>query len=171
MNPVQSLQHMLNHLARTIQALPRLAETGIFDEETLEAVMIFQRDNNLPVTGIVNQVTWDTITALYFDQLLQFGPPPPLHVFPGHQESGGQGPELRIVQAMFEELAKLISNFQSVGTDSPNSNAVFHNLRILQALAALPDSGILDRPTWSVLSHLYNTYVTRRAMRTFPLSV
>ena len=171
MNPVQSLQHMLNHLARTIQTLPRLAETGIFDEETLEAVMIFQRDNNLPVTGIVNQATWDAITALYFDHLFRFGPPPPLHVFPNRPETGEHGPELRIVQSMFEELAKLISNFQSTDTDSPNSNTVFQNLRILQALASLPDSGILDRATWAVLSHLYNTYVTRRATRTFPLSV
>lgn len=173
MNPVQSLQHMLNHLARTIQTLPRLAETGVFDEETLEAVMIFQRDNNLPVTGIVDLATWDAITALYYDHLFRFGPPPPLHVFPNGSETVGeneQAAELRIVQAMFEELSKFISNFEHTGTDGVNSNATFENLRTLQALASLPDSGILDRATWAILAQLYSTYVTRHATRTFPLS-
>ena len=63
MNPIQSLQHMLNHMARTIPTLPRIAETGQFDEDTLEAVMIFQRDSRLPVTGVVDQLTWNAITA------------------------------------------------------------------------------------------------------------
>lgn len=32
--------------------------SGIFDNETLEAVKAFQKDNNLQVTGIVNRETW-----------------------------------------------------------------------------------------------------------------
>ena len=174
MNPVQSLQHMLNHLARTIQALPRLAETGTFDEATLEAVMIFQRDFALPVTGIVDLTTWNVILSAYYDNLVQFGFPSPLHVFPDGTDSVGkleQAAELRIAQAMFAELAKFISNFESTEFDGVNSGATFQNLRKLQTLSALPESGILDRATWGVLSSLYRTYVTRRAMRTFPLSV
>ena len=171
MNSVQSLQHMLNHLARTIETLPRLAETGNFDEATLEAVMIFQRDFNLPVTGIVDQTTWDAITALYYQHLFQFGPPSLLSVFPGGTNLVGEderAAELFIAQALLSELYNVISNFEPVELNGINSNATLRNLKTIQILSGLPDSGILDRATWSVLAALYRTFVTRRAMRMFP---
>jgi len=173
MNPVQSLQHMLNHLARTIKTLPRLAESGTFDETTLEAVMIFQRDFGLPVTGIVDLNTWETISSLYFENLFQFGKPPLLHVFPSGTGSVGESehpPEIRIAQTIFAELTKVISNFEEVEHDGVNSGATFRNLQKLQVLASLPVSGVLDRRTWAVLSSLYRVYVTRSATRTSPLS-
>ncbi len=172
MNPVQSLQHMLNHLARTIQTLPRLAETGIFDEPTLEAVMIFQRDFGLPVTGIVDQATWYAIAAAYYQNLFQFGQPPLLNVFPsgtGAVEESERAAELLISQAMLSELAKVFSNFEPSALDGINSGATLRNIKQLQRLANLPDSGTLDRATWAILASLYSTFVTRQAMHTFPL--
>ncbi len=172
MNPVQSLQHMLNHLARTIQTLPRLAETGTFDEPTLEAVMVFQRDFGLPVTGIVDQLTWDVIKDQYYQNLFRYGDTPLLHVFPSGTESVGeseQAAELLIVQAMISELRKVISNFESGAMDGINSGATWRNLRIVQQLSTLPDSGVLDRATWAILASLYRIFVTRRATSTFPL--
>ena len=172
MNPVQSLQHMLNHLARTIQTLPRLAETGAFDEPTLEAVMIFQRDFGLPVTGIVDQLTWNAITAAYYQNLIQFGEPPLLHVFPsgvGSVSESERAAELLIVQAMLSELRKVFSNFEASALDGINSGPTLRNLQQLQRLSNLPDSGTLDRATWAILAALYSAFVTRRAMRTFPL--
>lgn len=174
MNPVQSLQHMLNHLARTTDGLLRLPETGIFDEATLEAVMIFQRDFGLPVTGIVDQLTWDTIKDAYYLNLFQFGEPPLLHVFPGGTNTVNEferAAEARIAQAMLTELAFLFSNFEQPLSDGINSGATTRNLRLIQSLAGLPDNGTMDRATWAILAALYRTYITRRAMRTFPLSV
>lgn len=172
MNPVQSLQHMLNYLARTMQNLLRLAETGIFDEATLEAVMIFQRDFGLPVTGIVDQATWDAITAAYYQNLIQFGEPPLLHVFPDGTNivrEDEQAAELLVVQAMLTLLSKVLTNFEAVEMDGANSGATIRNLRQIQALTAMPESGSLDRATWSMLAALYRAYVTRHALRTFPL--
>lgn len=172
MNPVQSLQHMLNHLARTIPSLHRFGETGIFDESTLEAVMIFQRDFGLPVTGIVDQATWDAIRAAYFQNLNQFGEPPLLHVFPSGTGTVGeneQAAELFIVQAVLTELLKILSNFETVELDGINGGATLRNLRQIQALASMPESGALDRATWAILAALYRAFVTRRAMNTFPL--
>lgn len=174
MNPVQSLQHMLNHLARTTDGLLRLAETGIFDEATLEAVMIFQRDFGLPVTGIVDQLTWDAITDAYYLTLFHVGAPPLLHVFPGGTNTVSElerAAEVRIIQAMLTELASLFTNFEQPLPDGINSGATTRNLKRIQSLSGLPDSGILDRATWAILAALYRTYITRHAMRTFPLSV
>ena len=172
MNPIRSLQHMLNSLARTITTLPRLAETGTFDEATLEAVMIFQRDYNLPVTGIVNQETWDAITAAYYLNLLQTGTPPPLHVLPtgtDFVQEAEYDTTIFIVQAMLATLSTLVSNFERVELNGINSGSTNRNLRILQELAELEITGTLDRQTWATLAHLYRAYVTRRPAITFPL--
>lgn len=174
MNPVQSLQHMLNHLARTVEGLPRLAETGTFDEATLEAVMIFQRDFRLPVTGVVDQLTWDAIRGAYNRNLMQFGPPPLLQVFPHGTtviREAQRAAEVRIVQAMLTELLRVFSDFESPLLDAVNGGATTRNLKTVQTLARLPVTGSLDRATWAVLAALYRTYITRQALRTFPLSV
>ena len=70
MNPVQSLQHLLNQISLSVPSIPRVSENGVFNEPTLEAVMTFQRDFHLPVTGLVNQETWDAIVRTYYsDQM------------------------------------------------------------------------------------------------------
>ena len=42
-NPVRNLQYMLWRLATRYPFLPKLAMDGLFGEETLEAVMLFQQ--------------------------------------------------------------------------------------------------------------------------------
>ena len=172
MNPIRSLQHMLNNLARTVPSLPRLAETGTFDESTLEAVMIFQRDHGLPVTGIVNQETWDTIIAEYYLNIFQTGTPPPLHVIPTGVDlvrEAEYAPTIFIVQGMMKALSALVSNLEDTEVTGINSGNTSQNLRTLQKLAQLEITGILDRATWSILAHLYRIYVTRRPKITSPL--
>ena len=63
--PVRSLQTMLRTISFAYPFLPRLTPDGIFGERTLEAVMLFQREFFPPVTGQVNQATWDAIVSLY----------------------------------------------------------------------------------------------------------
>ena len=64
-NPVMSLQYMLRQLSQTYQFLPQLAVDGVFGERTLEAVMSFQREAGLPVTGTVDRATWEALYRMY----------------------------------------------------------------------------------------------------------
>lgn len=169
MNAVKSLQHMLNYLSRTVGTIPRLAETGVFDESTLEAVMIYQRDLGLPVTGVVDQKTWDSITAHYYQSIFQFGTPPPLSVIPsgvGFVSAFEHSAELLIVQAMLTSLQKVITNFEPVQFNGVNSDSTLENLKSIQSLAGLLENGTLDRATWAILAALYRIFVTRQAVRT-----
>lgn len=169
MNAVKSLQHMLNYLSRTVGTIPRLAETGVFDESTLEAVMIFQRDFGFPVTGVVDQETWDSITAHYYQSLFQFGTPPLLSVLPsgtGFVGAFEHSAELLIVQAMLTSLQTVITNFEPVQFDGINSDSTLENLKLIQSLAGLIKNGALDRATWAILAALYRIFVTRQAVRT-----
>lgn len=162
--PIRSLQHMLNQLAIHNPAFLRLAVDGIFGERTLEAVMIFQRDSDLPVTGVVDNATWDAIVAAYVRIDFLYGPPPPLNVLPSGSFTaarGKGGAPVMIVQAMFNALSKVTENFDTCEVNDINDGSTYQNLCTIQQLSGLPVTGTLDRPTWVFLSQLYHALVTR----------
>lgn len=161
---VRSLQYMLNQLAIHNSTLPRLAVDGIFGENTLEAVMVFQRENGRPVTGVVDLSTWDAIQSAYFQIQMLYGAPPPLSVLPDGTYTAGEGAEgepMLIVQAMFVSLNKKMSNFNLCKLNSCNDGETHSNIREVQRLAGLPITGVLDRSTWAYLAQLYQALITR----------
>ena len=162
--PVRSLQYMLNQLAIHNDRLTRLAVDGIFGERTLEAVMVFQRENRLPVTGTVDLATWNAIRDAYFQAELMYGFPPALNVLPCGTYTAEEGQTcevLRIVQAMFGSLNKVMSNFSPCRMNCCNDGETFQNIREVQRLAGLPVTGTLDRSTWAYMVQLYQVLVTR----------
>ena len=64
---VSLLQEYLNLIAGTYPSIPQVPVTGLFGAQTREAVMAFQREFGLPVTGRVNIITWNRIASLYSD--------------------------------------------------------------------------------------------------------
>lgn len=162
--PIRSLQYMLNQLAIHNDILTRLAVDGIFGERTLEAVMVFQRENGLPVTGVVDLTTWDAIRNAYSHVELMYGFPPALNVLPCGTYTAVEGQEcevLRIVQAMFDSLTKVMSNFKPCQMNCCNDGETYQNIREVQRLSGLPVTGTLNRATWAYMVQLYQALVTR----------
>ncbi len=62
---VRLLQYMLAVLAEYISEIPSVTVDGIFGPDTAAAVRAAQRWFDLPVTGAVDQVTWDEIYDQY----------------------------------------------------------------------------------------------------------
>ena len=73
--PIHSLQAMLREISYCDHNIPCLIPDGIFGEETLEAVMRFQRQSGRPVTGRVDNGTWDAIVTAYYASLRITAPP------------------------------------------------------------------------------------------------
>ena len=162
--PIRSLQYMLDQLAIHNPKLIRLTVDGIFGERTLEAVMVFQREHNLPVNGVVDLNTWEAIREAYFRVELLYGFPPPLNVLPSGTYTACEGTECQailIVQAMFGSLAKVMSNFAPCLYNGCNDGETHKNIREVQRLAGLPITGTLDRSTWAYMVQLYQALVTR----------
>lgn len=162
--PIRSLQYMLNQLAIHNDRLTRLAVDGIFGERTLEAVMVFQRENQLPVTGTVDLTTWNAIRDAYVHVELMYGLPPALNVLPNGAYTAVEGQTcevLRIVQAMFGSLTKVMSNFSPCQINCCNDGETYQNIREVQRLARLPVTGTLNRSTWAYMVQLYQALVTR----------
>lgn len=157
--PVRDVQHMLNVISLTHPALPRLVEDGVFGERTLEAVMIFQRDFGLPVTGEVDYATWLALRVQADLIALRDGAPTPLQIIsPQFAPTPAGSPEWAFVRTIFSALSPILNNFE------PSPTTDTENLKLLQELAQLPVTGTLDRPTWSILVRLYHALVVRGAL-------
>ena len=62
---VYSIKVMLNSFYRRYSNYPKLEMTNIYDEKTEEAISLFQQRSMLPVTGIVDIKTWNSLCQIY----------------------------------------------------------------------------------------------------------
>ena len=162
--PVSSLQYMLRQLSSIYKFLPELAVDGVFGERTLEAVMRFQKEAGLPVTGTVDQATWNAIRDAWMAQQSKTGYSRATRIFPseGIQVHEGDTKEYLIVpQTMFNILSRQFEGIVLCDADGCNGPATADNIRWLQRAASLPETGCLDTATWDALSHLYEIFVVQ----------
>ena len=162
--PVRGLQYMLRRLAGRYPFLPELALDGIFGEQTLEAVMLFQRELHGPVTGVVDRKTWDAIRDLWLAVEQEQAPPRAMRAFPGEGGQVKPGEEkdfLGVPQAMFQMLSRQFSGIAPHPVSAVHGRASADNVRWLQRAAGQPETGVLDQQTWDILSRLYEAFVVK----------
>ena len=163
--PVSSLQYMLGELSYAHEQLPFVAVDGVFGEETLEAVMVFQREFVPPVTGRVDQRTWDEITRRYrqwereraYPRGLRGFPPRPFQVEPGDRDDA-----MVLVQTLFQSLSGALEGILPDEADGYHGANSQHNVRWLQRTAGMEQNGIMDRFAWNMLVRLYELFILRR---------
>ncbi len=63
--PVRVIQEQLNAISNNYPAINKVAVSGTYSQETLDAVKKFQEIFNLPQTGIVDYATWYQISRIY----------------------------------------------------------------------------------------------------------
>lgn len=161
--PVRSLQTMLRELSFLYDFLPRLTPDGVFGERTLEAVMLFQREFFPPVTGRVDQATWDAIAALYLQAKARLNGPIPCRGYPNCDFSVQPDQDsihLYLVQSMFRALARLLDGLESAPVTGYNDPATQHNIRWIQRLDGQTQTGVLDQDSWNTISRLYTLFIT-----------
>lgn len=163
--PVSSLQHMLGELSYAYEQLPFVAVDGEFGEETLEAVMTFQREFSPPVTGRVDQRTWDDIVRHYREwererahpRCLTAFPPGPFRVEPGERDD-----VMVLAQTLFALLSEVVEEIVPDRADGFHGEASACNTRWLQRVAGMEQTGIMDRFTWNMLTRLYTLFLVRQ---------
>lgn len=162
-NPVQNLQYMLRRLGTRYSFLPQLATDGLFGEETLEAVMLFQRELAPPVTGVVDGRTWDAIRREWMALEREVAPPRSLRIFPGEGAQmlpGGEEEYMVLPQTMFQLLRQRLEGIVEDEANGQHGDASVQNTLWLQNLAQLEETGVMDRATWDMLSRLYELFIT-----------
>ena len=64
-NNVRLIQQYLNEIAKQYPNIPSVEETGYFGPQTQNTVIAYQEEFDLPVTGVVGEVTWNSIMQTY----------------------------------------------------------------------------------------------------------
>lgn len=162
--PVRGLQFMLRRLAQENPFLPLLTPDGIFGEETLEAVMLYQRELHPPVTGIVDSDLWDDIRGRWLETEQRHGGSRPLRAFPskGREIAPGEEREFfALPQMMFRLLSRYLTGFVPGDSNGMHDETSVENTKLIQRAAGLPQTGVMDRRTWEMLSRLYEVFVVR----------
>lgn len=152
--PIRSLQSMLRVIAENDPSYLPIIPDGIYGPETIRAVSVFQRIHGLPVTGITDQITWETIVGIYEPALIEQDAAFPLDVLLDPKQvirKGEYHPNLYLAQSMLTVLSDI---YQSVSRPSISGfldDATEDALASFQALSGLPMSGLLDKHTWKHL--------------------
>ena len=156
--PIRSLQTMLRVIAANDERQPSVIPDGFYTPDTTRAVSAFQRRAGLPVTGVVDQITWDAIVPAYKDALVEVGEAEPVAIIlnPGQViRKGEKSPHMNLVQAMLTVLSDAYRTIPAPAMtgilDIPTAEA----LEIFQALSLLPVTGELDKHTWKHLALHY----------------
>ena len=156
--PIRSLQTMLRVLAENDPRHETLIPDGIYGPATASAVSRFQRLHGLPVTGVTDQLSWETIVAEYELALIEVAAAESLNILLNPKQTirkGERHPHIWLVQAMLQVLADA---YRSVGVPSHTGildEATSDSLSSFQSLSGLPMTGNLDKKTWKQLALQY----------------
>lgn len=155
--PVRSLQTMLRILAERDNRYTPIIPDGVYSAQTMTAVSNFQRNHGLPVTGITDQITWETIVAEYEPALTHVDEAQMVEIILNPNEvirRGQSSPYLHVAQAML----LVLSQMYGIGRPSQSGtldSATADSLASFQALNDLPMTGELDKVTWKHLALHY----------------
>jgi len=155
---VRDLQYYLAFIAYFDPELPAVTADGVYGEQTRLAVEAFQRNEGLPVDGIVGRETWNAIIRRY-DRLLASLPDligeQSEDVYPGRYISFGQrGEDVRNLQRLINRAAALNSYIPEVNEDGDFGDATLNAVRIIQENNGLDPSGVVGPITWDVIRQL-----------------
>lgn len=164
MAPISALQFMLNLIALQNPNIPQTPVTGTFGEETLEAVMTFQREYGLPVTGVVNGATWDAINTIYRTIEAADLRPRASNIYPYSEQAFrpyDSSAYLYPIQGMFAALSHVFENIEKDQADGVLSGPTLDNTRLLQQSSSDHAVEVFDQELWNTLARLYDTFVIR----------
>lgn len=170
------VQVMINRISQNYPAIPKISPTtGVFEEDTRDAVITFQRIFNLVPDGVVGKATWYKMVYLYTGilQLTELVSQGQNFVtvqfqYAGPLTEGDSGPEVGILQYMLALLAQFDNSLSPMAVDGEFGPATTQAVRTYQQLVGLTPNGYVDETTWnSIYSNfaLANYYLRRDTVR------
>lgn len=154
---IEEILGLLYQIALRDSRIPIVLPGPEYSEEAALAVRAYQQAYGLPVTGEINDATWNSIVETYH-RLMDSAEP--LTLFPSGSfllQERDSGELVELVQVLLNLAAAHYSNLLPVTVSGVYNAETAEAVRKLQAVSALPETGMLDRNTWNRLAALINT--------------
>lgn len=155
---VKGLHYYLNTIAFFDPSLPMLEVNGVYNDNTKKMVMNFQKRYNIPVTGVVDAVTWNKIKEVYFNLLNNI---PSEYVqykdefYPGRLMSiGMSGSDIKLLQNYLYKVCTKYKNIPGVRVTGVFDDLTESSVIKLQNDFNLDESGVVGPTFWNDLVSL-----------------
>ena len=160
---IKQLQYFLSLVAENTDEIPTIAIDSVFGPETRQAVEAFQRLYGIPVTGVVDAETWNTLFNVYRGIVTsspEYYTGIPITPYPGYALSlGMQNNEVRILQGYLSRLSETYPQIPPVEVSGVFGTATRDAVYAAQQLFGLPVDGIVRINTWNAISDAYRDLI------------
>lgn len=156
---VREAQRYLRTISKYNPNIPMTAADGTYGEDTRDAVSAFQRESGLPETGEIDSRTWDELYKLYKEAALFFAELEsinPRAVSETPLTKGSAGYPVYIIQVMLNTIAQFYYNLEGAAINGIYDNETAEEIRRIQSISGLPETGDLNHATWNALARIYN---------------
>ncbi len=153
---IEEILTYLYEIALRDSRIPEVLPSPEFSEEAGLAVRAYQQAYGLPVTGEIDDDTWNSIVETYRDRMEQTVP---LTVFPRGSfllQEGDRGELIYLVQVLLRLIGDYYSNLEPPALTGIFDAETAAAVRQLQEISGLAQTGAMDRRTWDRLAALVN---------------
>lgn len=157
---IRTLQYYLDIIAYFNPALSLIPITGVYDEATVQAVENFQRFYGLPITGNIDENTWNTLFKIYKDtaaSLPEGYEGNRAKIYPGYVLSEGmRNDDVKDLQTYLSFIGSIYPEIPEIpitGYFGPQTRDAVYTF---QRLFGLPISGLVGHSTWYRIAEEYN---------------
>lgn len=157
---VFATQYFLRWISVFDPFVPSVEFDGIYGEETKGAVEAFQTEYGLPVTGVIDEETWNELYGIYAgfirsasEEQLGDGAPP----FPGEAlKIGSEGENVFTLQEFLNAASSVYPEIPAVTVDGVFGEETQNAVYAAQALFDFPITGIVGPVLWDTLGIIYS---------------
>lgn len=156
---VDLLQFALNVLSAFYDTIPAVPITSIYDTQTRNSVLQYQKTVGLPQTGIANE---ETINSMYgtVTGILEAIPPEEVYIpilqWPGIIYSlGYESPGVYVIQEMLSYISLIIPAIPYIEPTGIYDENTQSEVTIFQNLNGLEPTGTVDEQTWNLIVSVY----------------
>ncbi len=131
---------------------------GIYDNVTVEAVKLFQKENELEENGIVDKVTYDLLYEKTLEAEFEQSEPLPIYIFKkGQSVSIGEKSDfVMLLQMLLNSITVIYDDYAPLELTGEYNETTENAVAIFQLRNNISSTGIVDKITWNAIVRNYN---------------
>lgn len=157
---VRELQYLLNLVSEFVNTVPSVTIDGIFGENTAAAVRAYQSVAELPVTGVVEVDTWESLYRAY-QGILAILPEDyggVIEPYPGYPLTRGQrGEDVRLLQNYLNLISDIYTEIPKIAVDGDFGPSTEAAVKAYQQIFGIPVTGVVGAGTWDSIANTYSS--------------
>lgn len=157
-NDVRAIQYFLKVVAAFNNEIRDISIDGIFGEQTRLSVESFQSSYNLPVTGIVDENTWNKLNEVYksyVSKIPENTESSTLRPYPGTALSiGSENANVQLMQQYLNQIAMVYKSIPTVDETGYYGMKTAQTVSAFQEEFDLPVSGVIGPVTWYKITQI-----------------